>query len=84
MVARFLLFGTFMLTFTKKRFQKMKISDKHFICDWCRHDIKKLVSNYVSPDKQSRGKQNLTSTLICPYCGNKVSQKTKLEITGKV
>lgn len=61
----------------------MRISGNLYFCEWCRLEFDQVVGKFVSSDKQSRGKKNVSSQCICPRCFRHVSQKTKSELESK-
>lgn len=58
----------------------MKINEGLYFCEWCGKEFKQLVGKYISPDKFSKGKSNVSSQCTCPYCNRGISQKTKWEV----
>lgn len=54
-----------------------RINGNLYFCEWCSTEFTESPSSYISPDKQSNGKQNVTSAIKCPMCGRKVSQKLR-------
>jgi hypothetical protein len=60
----------------------MKLRDgkaNTYYCEWCKTTFDKIVGEYVSIDKFSKGKQNVTSQCVCPNCGRTISQKKVLK-----